>query len=254
MKSVLLLTMLTLTSIVNAQRMGLSMSAGYAEVPITRTDVTYRKNNHAIIGTLQANVTNKSKYPIATASLTYGYVISTWQPYVGYSTEGLSYGVNKYIDGIYVIGVGMNGNTPNITFGATSQKVLGKDLFTGNDYAIMGSQFVSGFARGIKEAIQAGRIGKGRPFWDMQTSWTRKWKNGDKSQGEAFFGSSTIFAFTTDGYHLFGTISNVANVATLTISLFGNEKLNWKTIGKKVLISIGSNAAGFYLAYEKVKF
>lgn len=33
-------------------------------------------------------------------------------------------------------------------------------------------------------------------------SWKNKWKNGDPAQGEAFPGSSTIFVFVTDFWHL----------------------------------------------------
>jgi hypothetical protein len=40
-------------------------------------------------------------------------------------------------------------------------------------------------------------------FWNPQVSWKNKWKNGDKSQGEKFFGSSTFLVFTTDAWHLF---------------------------------------------------
>lgn len=232
---------------------GITASIGYSQTVISKFDIQYRIKKHRIITTLQPNLTSKAKYPALTLSASYGYNLGVWQPTIGYSTEGLVVGINRYI-GSTVIGLGVQGNHPYIAIGVTTFKVNGKDLFTGNDYAIIGTQFISGFARGIREAIQAGRIGKGKPFWDIQTSWTRKWKDGDKSQGEAFWGSSTILVFVTDGYHLFGTISNVANVATLTISLFSKEKLNWKVIGKKVLISIGSNAAGFYIAYEKVKF
>ena len=38
-------------------------------------------------------------------------------------------------------------------------------------------------------------------FWDKTMSWKNKWKNGDKKQGEAFFGSSTVFVIFTDGWH-----------------------------------------------------
>ncbi len=33
-------------------------------------------------------------------------------------------------------------------------------------------------------------------------SWKNKWKNGDPNQGEKFLGSSTIFVFVTDLWHL----------------------------------------------------
>ena len=44
--------------------------------------------------------------------------------------------------------------------------------------------------------------------WNNQTwlkpslSWRNKWKNGDKSQGERFFGSSTFLVWLTDFWHL----------------------------------------------------
>ena len=43
-------------------------------------------------------------------------------------------------------------------------------------------------------------------FWDSSVSWKNKWKDGDKSKGERFFGSSTFLVFVTDGWHLFKVI------------------------------------------------
>ena len=37
-------------------------------------------------------------------------------------------------------------------------------------------------------------------------SWQNKWKNGDRKQGERFFGSSTFLVWTTDAWHLFKTL------------------------------------------------
>lgn len=39
-------------------------------------------------------------------------------------------------------------------------------------------------------------------FWNPYLSHGYKWKNGDKAQGERYFGSSTIFVWLTDGWHL----------------------------------------------------
>ena len=44
---------------------------------------------------------------------------------------------------------------------------------------------------------------RGNKWWDPKISHLNKWKNGDKSQGEAFPGSSTIFVFVTDAWHFF---------------------------------------------------
>jgi hypothetical protein len=40
-------------------------------------------------------------------------------------------------------------------------------------------------------------------FWDWRISWRNKWKLKDKSNGEKFLFSSTIFVFLTDAWHLF---------------------------------------------------
>lgn len=40
------------------------------------------------------------------------------------------------------------------------------------------------------------------PWWNPKESWRYKWKNGDPAQGERFPGSSTVFVFLTDFWHL----------------------------------------------------
>lgn len=42
----------------------------------------------------------------------------------------------------------------------------------------------------------------GQRFWDKNVAWRNKWKNGDPEQGEAFFLSSTMLSYLTDGWHL----------------------------------------------------
>ena len=43
-------------------------------------------------------------------------------------------------------------------------------------------------------------------FTDPSLSWQNKWKNGNRKQGERFFGSSTFLVWTTDAWHLFKTL------------------------------------------------
>ena len=43
-------------------------------------------------------------------------------------------------------------------------------------------------------------------FTNPAESWKIKWKNGDRTQGEKFFGSSTFLVWTTDFWHLAKTI------------------------------------------------
>ena len=39
-------------------------------------------------------------------------------------------------------------------------------------------------------------------YWNPAKSWRRKYKNSDPKQGAAFFGSTTVLVFLTDGWHL----------------------------------------------------
>jgi hypothetical protein len=45
-------------------------------------------------------------------------------------------------------------------------------------------------------------------FWDPSKSWVNKWEEDLKT--EKFLGSSTIFVFTTDAWHLFKFIRNTS--------------------------------------------
>ena len=40
-------------------------------------------------------------------------------------------------------------------------------------------------------------------FWNPQLSWRNKYKNCEPEQGKKFFGSTTIFVWTTDAWHMF---------------------------------------------------
>lgn len=42
---------------------------------------------------------------------------------------------------------------------------------------------------------------KNQSWIDPSISWKNKWKNGDYTQGEKFFGSSTFLVFVTDLWH-----------------------------------------------------
>ncbi|MFW6246618.1 MAG: hypothetical protein ACOC22_00380 [bacterium] len=44
---------------------------------------------------------------------------------------------------------------------------------------------------------------KNQQWWNPTLSWRNKWKNGDYSQGERFWGSSRWFVRFTDAWHFF---------------------------------------------------
>lgn len=60
---------------------------------------------------------------------------------------------------------------------------------------------VAGFFKGLKDQVAFHGLWSNHRFWGMNNG-TNKWKNGDKNQGERFFGSSTFLVFMTDGFHL----------------------------------------------------
>lgn len=244
-----LLIILLLPFAAFGQDLSFTGSLGYSQTPISKFDFNYRIANHTITAIIQPNLTKQAKYPALTAGLSYGYIIRTWQPYIGYSTQGIVYGVNKYIDNA-VIGVGMQGNNPVVSIGITTLKVRGKDLFTGNDYAIGGLQLISGFFMGWHEAIQAGHWGNGNQFWDKDLSWRNKYKADGKTPRYPL--STTALVGFTDGYHLTNLISNTANIATLSFAIGQREGYNWKVIAKKVLISVAANRAAYYVSYNHI--
>jgi hypothetical protein len=60
---------------------------------------------------------------------------------------------------------------------------------------------ISALAKAFMDASAHGAFA-GDTFWDETIAWKNKWKNGEKSQGEKFLGSSTVFSFVTSGWHL----------------------------------------------------
>ena len=76
---------------------------------------------------------------------------------------------------------------------------------------------VSGFSKAVCDLSEEGNL-KFLPerFWNKYMSWKNKWKNGDKAQGEKFWGSSRWFVMFTDGWHLFGLIERVGFIVTYT--------------------------------------
>lgn len=61
---------------------------------------------------------------------------------------------------------------------------------------------LSGILNAMHDALYHEKILDFSDYWNPYKSWTRKYKNRDKKQGEAFIGSTTIFAMFTDGIHM----------------------------------------------------
>lgn len=71
--------------------------------------------------------------------------------------------------------------------------------------------FISGFAKAVMDLSEEGKI-KFKPsrYWIKSMSSPNKWENGDKAQGEKFFGSSRWFVSLTCAWHMFGFVFRVS--------------------------------------------
>lgn len=87
-----------------------------------------------------------------------------------------------------------------------------------------------------------------RQYWNPSESWTNKYKNGDPAQGEKFIGSTTIFVFSTDAFHLLRTV-NKLNLLALGAFEF-SEKRPWLNYVIDFVFYSAVYSAGFTLTYE----
>ena len=94
-------------------------------------------------------------------------------------------------------------------------------------------------------------------FWNPATSWKNKYKNNDPAQGPKFFGSTNLFVFTTDAYHMLRATSRTINGFTLAYYMNASyhekqlsKKKKWLRIGADFLILTAIRTAGFQLTYS----
>ena len=126
---------------------------------------------------------------------------------------------------------------------------------TKNDMLIMSAQFISGAADGLNQAIAHHKFGKGNQFWDYKISWQNKYKNGDPSQGEAFFLSTSAFVIFTDGYHSTRAVDRSFTFVSIGLSYaeIRNYKGKvWKVIAKKAVLSAIANRLTFTIIYNSL--
>jgi hypothetical protein len=89
-----------------------------------------------------------------------------------------------------------------------------------------------GLSDGVVQVIShhiSGTIFEGSQFWDPFYSWKNKYKDANYNLGPKFPGSTTIFVFITDAYHL---LRAVQTVSWLFIVSFAS------TISSSVLVTI----------------
>lgn len=135
-------------------------------------------------------------------------------------------------------------------------------------YFVTGSsQFFSGFLDGTIESIsyhyedgfkpRFKRIKINDQFWNPAISWKNKYKNGDCAAGPKFQGSTNVFAFTTDAYHLLRTTKRTIDGYTLAYYIndgYCNKQLTKKQKLKAAVrdffILTAIRCAGFHLSYS----
>ena len=110
--------------------------------------------------------------------------------------------------------------------------------------------FAAGLADGTADRLQFRLPAqlRGDSFWDPKISWRNKWKNGDPAQGERFPGSSTIFVFLTDAWHLAKFSRNTAYLAATAAALAAPP--DWKMTLITLCLAVIARGAGFTITWN----
>ena len=121
---------------------------------------------------------------------------------------------------------------------------------------------ISGAANGFNQAIEHHSYGIGKPYVDITKSFKRKYKNYDTGDlSEAYFGSKTFLAWTTDAFHLTNTIDKgflatgiVLNTWDLKSELKQYKKKDrWKVIVfKKILLPLIIQHLAFEITFNNL--
>jgi hypothetical protein len=107
--------------------------------------------------------------------------------------------------------------------------------------------FLAGNSDGLRDASMY-RMDGANKFWNGKNSWNNKYKNGDIRQGDAYFGSTTFLAFTTDGPHLTNMFTHQFNGMAMAFMPYDeNKKLGHVFL--KVLAYNAVRQAGHSLVY-----
>ena len=126
-----------------------------------------------------------------------------------------------------------------------------KNPVTKKDVLTHSCQFISGGADGVNQAIMHQELGRGTSFWYYANSWKNKYKNFDQGDKRpAFFGSTTFAVGFMEGFHLTRLVDRAFTLGPLGFAL--GEKLSFKSIAKKVVISALANRAGFLLFFNVI--
>jgi hypothetical protein len=120
--------------------------------------------------------------------------------------------------------------------------------------------FLAGLCNGVMDTLQfhfgASRLaGRKDRFWNPRISWKNKYKQGNPDLGARFPGSTTVFVFVTDAWHLFqffqlacykAAVVMAASTAITIGSAPWQNTLAWLAVWVGLTFVISS---GFHLSY-----
>lgn len=125
---------------------------------------------------------------------------------------------------------------------------------------------LAGLCKGVMDTLQfhfssSIFMDKNQMYWNPSKSWINdmriaKYKDGDPSKGPRFPGSTTIFAWLTDGWHLFQTFNLAcyrASIVFLGSAFFQLSETGWKNALAWFAIWVALifvHSAGFHLTYS----
>jgi len=110
--------------------------------------------------------------------------------------------------------------------------------------------FASGIFKAICDLSEEGNFKSKSDYWNKHLSGRNKWENGDKKQGEEFFGSSRWFVALTDGWHLFGVLFRISFAITYTCIGMLIKDSYWYSFGTLVAYIIF--ATSFHIFHTKI--
>lgn len=134
-------------------------------------------------------------------------------------------------------------------------KLSKTDLWSG------ASMFAAGYCNGTVELLQYdyeafenfyGDVNDQR--WNPDISWENKHKNGDPSQGSAFFMSKTLAVPVTDAYHAFRAGEATFYATSITLYICADKVQGWKNVLFKLAFNLVMNKAGFHLGYSLPRY
>lgn len=88
-----------------------------------------------------------------------------------------------------------------------------------------------------------------RQWWDASVSWRNKYAGGDPKNGERFWMSTNVLAFTTDAKHLFGTAHRATLFASGVTITLGEKRPVWHYLMDAGL-SFVAFGVGFHTIYS----